>query len=503
MTKKSLLKSMLTLICLLLQFNLSAQISPVTIHVEEAGTLPTLIDENQKYEITDLKLTGDLNGTDIKFIREMAGRDSVGRVTDGKLSILNLEEAKIVSGGDSYYNDYYYTITNQISDYMFASSYLTNIILPNSVTSIEQCAFFNCLGLTNITIPEGVTSIGEIAFRSCRSLTSITIPNSVTTIGVSAFVFSGLTSITIPNGVIEIESGAFAYCAGLTDVSIGNSVTTIGDYAFQNCTGLTSITIPNSVTSIGVSAFENCTGLTSATIIGNGVTTIGNLAFSNCTNLANVTIGNGVTTIGGSVFSGCQGLTSVSIGNSVISIEDGAFSNCTRLTSVTVPNSVTSIGWSAFWYCRGLTNVTIGNSVTSIESNAFYSCTGLTEIYCKNPVPPSLGENCFAYVNKTTCKLYVPKGSKSAYQSAPEWKDFINIIEEGVSIDTIHEDNIIIQSVSNGIIIETKELTPVSVYTLSGQEVYQSVIIGNVEIALNKGAYIVKVNNASQKIIIK
>ena len=95
------------LICLLLFVKASyAQTPPVTIHVETAGTLPTLIAENQKYEITDLTLTGNLNGTDIRLIREMTG-------TGGKLAILNLEEANIVAGGDSYYEDYY-TITNQI-----------------------------------------------------------------------------------------------------------------------------------------------------------------------------------------------------------------------------------------------------------------------------------------------------------------------------------------------------------------------------------------------------
>ena len=119
-----------------------------------------------------------------------------------------------------------------------------DIVIPNSVTSIGNRAFYRCTGLTSITIPNSVTSIGNSAFYGCTGLTSITIPNSVTSIG----------------------NSAFYGCTGLTSITIGNSVTSIGDYAFCNCRGLTSITIPNSVTSIRYGTFYNCSGLTSVTI---------------------------------------------------------------------------------------------------------------------------------------------------------------------------------------------------------------------------------------------
>ena len=138
-----------------------------------------------------------------------------------------------------------------------------NTIIPNSVTSIGKCAFWNCFSLTSITIPNSVTSIGWEAFNNCSSLTSITIPNSVTFIGGFAFAgCSSLTSITIPNSVTWIGSGAFFYCRSLTSITIPNSVTGIGDEAFEDCSSLTSITIPNSVTSIGWHAFSNCKSLT-------------------------------------------------------------------------------------------------------------------------------------------------------------------------------------------------------------------------------------------------
>jgi len=141
-----------------------------------------------------------------------------------------------------------------------------NTIIPNSVTSIGQIAFYGCTGLTSIEIPNSVTRIGDEAFFGCSGLTSITIPNRVTSIGEGAFSdCSGLTSITIPNSVTSIGDETFFGCSGLTSITIPNSVTSIGNYAFYRCSALTSIEIPNSVTSIGSYAFYDCSGLTSIT----------------------------------------------------------------------------------------------------------------------------------------------------------------------------------------------------------------------------------------------
>ena len=254
------------------------------------------------------------------------------------------------------------------------------IVIPNSVTSIGEGAFFRCTSLTSIEIPNSVTSIGVWAFYECSSLTSVTISNSVTSIGEYAFSSCiSLTSVTIPNSVTSIGKSAFSSCISLTSVTIPNSVTSIGSSAFNSCYSLTSVTIPNSVTSIEGGTFYNC-GLTSVTIP-NSVTSIGNEAFWGCNGLNSVTIGNSVISIGEKAFQYCRSLTSVTIPNSVTSIGNYAFSGCSSLTSVTIPNSVTSIGKYAFSSCSGLTSVTIGNSVTSIGNDAFEGCSGLTAIY--------------------------------------------------------------------------------------------------------------------------
>ena len=174
----------------------------VTIKLDEAGTLPDRIGENQKYLITNLKIVGKINGTDLKFIREMAGRDFNREKTDGKLSILDLSEAKIVAGGSAYVNYYdskAYTSNDKLGNYVFYDcSGLTSLTIPSGVTSIDDWVFYGCSGLTSLTIPSSVTSIGGYAFEGCSGLTSLTIPSGVTSIGKCAFEgCSGLTSIYV------------------------------------------------------------------------------------------------------------------------------------------------------------------------------------------------------------------------------------------------------------------------------------------------------------------
>ncbi len=198
----------------------------ITLTLDKAGTLPDKISESQKNLITNLKIVGKINGTDLKFIREMAGCDVNGKETDGKLSILDLSDAKIVEGGSAYYSDrddgFIYTSNDKLGDYVFnGCSGLTSLTLPSSVTKIGCYALFNCIGLTSLTLPSSVTEIGEHAFLNCRGLTNFTIPSGVTKIGGAAF-FScyGLISLTIPSSVTAIGSGAFNGCSGLTSIYV-------------------------------------------------------------------------------------------------------------------------------------------------------------------------------------------------------------------------------------------------------------------------------------------
>ena len=281
----------------------------ITIKLDEAGTLPDSISESQKNLIPNLKIVGEVNGTDLKFIREMAGRDYYINKTDGKLSILDLSDAKIVEGGFPYvwYYGCMFTSNDKLGDKVFEGcSGLTSLTLPSNITSIGESAFKGCSGLTNLTIPSGVTEIGESAFYGCSGLTSLTVPSSVTNIGYYAFKdCSRLTSLTIPSSVTWIGGSAFENCSGLTSLTIPSSVTSIGDAAFSGCSGLTSLVIPSSVTSIGESALRDCSGLTS------------------------LSIPSSVTSIGESALKGCSGLTSIYVyPENLPELKSGIFSGC-------------------------------------------------------------------------------------------------------------------------------------------------------------------------------
>ena len=261
----------------------------ITINLDKAGTLPNKIASSEMYKITNLKIIGEIDGTDWNMIREMAGRNYQESSTEGNLSVLDLSEAKIVAGGDYYYydnlfNNKVYTSNDEIGEYAFAyCSGLTSLTLPVGITSIGEFAFSGCSGLTSLTLPAGITSIGEYAFYGCSGLTSLNLPAGITEIGESTFSdCSGLTSLTLPDGITSIGISAFANCSGLTSLNLPAGITSIDKYAFSGCSRLTSLTLPAGITSIGEFAFSYCSGLTSIYVYAEKVPRIGRYAFEGC-----------------------------------------------------------------------------------------------------------------------------------------------------------------------------------------------------------------------------
>lgn len=273
-----------------------------TIDVAEAGTLASKVGSADKYKITSLRLTGNLNVEDMKFIREMAGcyYDENGSKYDGHLQHLDLADAKFVGDEsfDAYYPDpehegKFYKETARIEEsrvgkFQFAFLHdLQTVVLPKNTTEISYGGLYDCRGLTSVSLPEGLTTIGEWAFTDCTSLASVSFPESLTFINGHAFLrCASLTSVSLPKSQTRIEDLTFAGCASLASVSLPEDLTEIGGYAFAY-TGLTSLSLPKGVTGIEYFAFLGCDKLTSVSLP-EGLTTIGNYVFMECTNIASV-----------------------------------------------------------------------------------------------------------------------------------------------------------------------------------------------------------------------
>ena len=381
----------------------------ITIKLDEAGTLPDKIGSDRKYQITNLKLIGEINGTDLRMIREMAGRDHNGDVTKGNLSVLDLSEAKIVEGGGSYCSDYY-TSNDKIGDVAFSGcSGLTNLNLPAGITEIGPYAFYGCSGLTSLNLPASITTISAGAFNKCSGLTSLNLPAGITEIGGGAFDgCSGLTSLNLPAGITEIGWNAFYGCSGLTSLNLPAGITKIGPFAFRYCSGLTSLNLPAGITEIGQNAFDGCSGLTSLNLPA-GITEIGWNAFQGCSGLTSLNLPDGITYIGEEAFANCSGLTSLYVyAEKVPGIGSNAFEGCDAKKCILyVPKGTYDDYWlSNFGYFENIvefdaTGIDKTTTSTDVEEVSRYSVNG------QRLVGPTKGLNIVKYSDGSVKKVAV------------------------------------------------------------------------------------------------
>lgn len=306
--------------------------------------IPSVIDG---VKVTSMRYTFSSN----KTLETITIPESITNIRTGEFSACSALTSITVAGGNKNFASDNGILYSKDKTALLAypiGNARTEFSIPNHVTEIGAAAFYNS-NLTDILIPNSVRSIEEEAFNWCGELLSITIPSSVEKIGEGALEFNlSLKKITVDEKNKNYSSDAY-------NVLFNKEKTELIRYPIDN--ERNEYVIPNSVK------------------------TIGDSAFSYCDNLENITIPDGVTTIRKNAFLSCDSLLNLKIPTSVKSIEEQAFSNCDSFTDIFIPNGITKIEDGLFSFCGSLKNITIPKSVTGIGEMAFDFCDSLTDIY--------------------------------------------------------------------------------------------------------------------------
>ena len=309
---------------------------------------------------------------------------------------------------------------------------LTDLVIPEGVTSIGRYAFYGISHLESVTIPASVTFIGGSAFGDCDHLRSVYAPDLRSWCGITFesrdanpmhydweseprnLYINGqiLTELQIPEGISEIGAYTFYGCSALTKVHIPEGVTSIGSCAFMECERLEEIALPSSLSTIESDAFHSCSSLKYVRLP-DGVAEIGYAAFGNCAALERIDIPESVVTIESYAFENCKALTSIILPEGLIVLGERAFDGCSALTEILIPDSVTAIGKNTFAGCTSLKTVIIGSGVASFDSQAFGTgsydqCSSLERIVVDPENPYYYSQDGVLYDKPVTKILYLP-----------------------------------------------------------------------------------------------
>ena len=349
---------------------------------------------------------------------------------------------------------------------------LTDVTIPEGVTTLKDMAFYNCKNLVSAALPSTLTAMEGEAFALCPKLTGIVLPDGLTKLDTMAFHGSGLTSVTIPKSLTDFyqffdtaslrsidaapENPKFASVGGVlyskdkkdliqypasrpdTDYQIPEGVLYLSARAFAGCRYLLNVTAPASLV-FAYGSFSYCDSLRTVVFLGSGtelhgacfngskkltgvtlpakLKTIPKETFAECASLKSLVIPASVTVIEQNAFHNCINLASVHLPDGLQEIQSNTFSGCTALPSISIPETVRQINNYAFSRCSNLSTVTIPSGVTQMGKKAFQNCTHLADVRFTGKAP-SIGAELFANA-ASGFVIYYPAGQDG--WTAPTW----------------------------------------------------------------------------------
>ena len=370
------------------------EINDFVITTTAGGELQTKVESiGSPNNLQTLTVTGPLNGTDIDYIHSSMPN----------IQVLNLTDASIVEGGDSYHQ--WNVAANGDAT---IETYYGPWNTENNV--LTCCMFYNMPTLRSISLPQGITKIGEYALAQDRNqnfkLATIDIPASVTTIDHYAFNYAGVTEVTIPSGVTRIEEQTFANCRKLRKAILPDGITYIGNSAFSECHALEDVNIPANIETIDPYAFYNNKVRTSPIVLPATLKSIGYRAFMYNSKVERITFSEGLETISGYAFSNCNAVKSLVLPESITKLEYNAFEGCDSITEFRFPANIKQVPDGILYHCDKLERVTLADGTTRINNYAFQDCPNLTSMNITEQTALSyIGIYAFANTGFTTVTL--------------------------------------------------------------------------------------------------
>jgi len=385
----------------------------IVVDVNEAGTLSKVIAERglDPTNIEALKITGNINGDDLRWVKE-----NCTHLSDYNLAKAIIDDGNLCS-----------LPTQTIHHFVFPEK---------SVVRIGGDCFAGAGSLiSSLNLPEGIVYIDDWAFGEwdgAKFMGELTLPYSLrylkSNFGYNAS-FTG--DLHLPEGIIEAEAPHGNFSGSLYFPSSLKKIT--GDWGYSKMTG--TITIPRFMTKLHNSVFEG-TGCSTVEFHDN-ITEIGEGAFRSSNISGELVLPSHLKRIGGVAFSEIK-VSKIIFNDELEIIEEGgsygythgAFSHNPYLTgSIILPKNVARIPFSCFRACSGITGLVIPANVDIIDENAFEGCSSINSIICEGTEPPVLGERAFYGVSKDNFTVEVPKGCVDKYKNADGWKEFKRIAE--------------------------------------------------------------------------